>query len=379
MQYRIVIVTVLSVAGDPQFGAAQDIRHPRDEFIVRPIAVTTELRFDVRRPQRWLATGLLRKLSNDEVGRLLSRIGLLDGAEPYVFGSIADVGIDSDGMIYVLDDRLSSVRVFSPSGKFRYSLGRSGRGPGEFIAPRAIALSRNGDVYVTDATRRIHAFRKTATAHAGGDSQNTQVPIDDLCLMGSLVVAHSRPLVRNEVIYILNDSGRVVRTFGELYRSPNNYVNMEIARGKIACAPNESIVLYSPSTVIPEIRGYDLEGRLRWVAKISGYRAIDLYQPAARPQNYRVGVPESGFHRVESALYDGHGRFIVQVAFISRATARRNHAVDRLYTFALSARDGRGSLISERLPTIGAISGARVLFIRNEPFPFLEDRQFATR
>lgn len=217
MRSHVAMAVAWVVAADVRLVSAQDVRHPRGEFIIRPIPVTTELRFGVRAQIDSLPVGLLRHLADaGDTGRLLARIGVLDGGEPYVFGSIADAFIDSEGRIYALDDQLSVVRVFSPGGKFQYSLGNRGRGPGEFVGARAFALAGNGDVYVTDVTRRLHAFRKTATGHALGGSRNVAVSIDDLCVVGSVVISHSRPLVRNELIYVLNDSGQVLRAFGEI-------------------------------------------------------------------------------------------------------------------------------------------------------------------
>lgn len=58
----------------------------------------------------------------------------------YLFTNPEHIRTDADGRIYVAEQRRSQIRVFSAQGQFLGTLGRSGRGPGEFSQVTAIAL-----------------------------------------------------------------------------------------------------------------------------------------------------------------------------------------------------------------------------------------------
>ena len=61
------------------------------------------------------------------------RIGEADGDDAYLFNRIADGTLRGDGSIAVLDGS-RTLRVFDRGGTMRWSVGRSGDGPGEFRA-----------------------------------------------------------------------------------------------------------------------------------------------------------------------------------------------------------------------------------------------------
>lgn len=75
-------------------------------------------------------------------------IGLVDGPDPYVFASIADVDVDKSGRIYILDGMNLYVRVFDSLGEFIFEMGGPGGGPGEFRAFWVWAMGLIGDSLV---------------------------------------------------------------------------------------------------------------------------------------------------------------------------------------------------------------------------------------
>lgn len=65
-----------------------------------------------------------------------------DGAA-YQFFRIGDVIPSRDGDIFVLDAGNREIAVFDETGILLRRIGRRGAGPGEFAAPRAMALARD--------------------------------------------------------------------------------------------------------------------------------------------------------------------------------------------------------------------------------------------
>ena len=110
-------------------------------------------------------------------------IGVLDGPEELIFGSIRGLAVASDGTIYVMDAQVPAVRVFEADGTYRATLGRDGGGPGEFGRPDGgMAVLSDGRLAVRDpGNARLQIFAADGTALdtwpviAGGFSTSTRM------------------------------------------------------------------------------------------------------------------------------------------------------------------------------------------------------------
>jgi hypothetical protein len=95
-------------------------------------------------------------------------IGVLDGAETYMFGRVQAIGVDTRGRIFVLDSQVPAVRVYDENGEFVATLGRRGGGPGELSQPDGMAVLSDGRVVVRDPNNaRMQLF--TADLQPGGE------------------------------------------------------------------------------------------------------------------------------------------------------------------------------------------------------------------
>jgi hypothetical protein len=79
------------------------------------------------------------------------RIGVLEGADEYMFGDIQSLAVATDGAIYTYDSHLKVLRKHSATGDYIATLGREGEGPGEYNRPDAglVALA-DGRVLLRD-------------------------------------------------------------------------------------------------------------------------------------------------------------------------------------------------------------------------------------
>jgi len=66
------------------------------------------------------------------------RLGEAEGPEATVFASISGFAVDDLGRIYVLDRRPNELRIFTRDGAHLRSVGRSGGGPGEYVAANGL-------------------------------------------------------------------------------------------------------------------------------------------------------------------------------------------------------------------------------------------------
>lgn len=79
------------------------------------------------------------------------RIGELDGADEYTFGSVSEVAVTADGDMYVFDRQANQLRRYDSNGVFVRTVGRKGGGPGEYDRLNGLDVGADGRVYLWDA------------------------------------------------------------------------------------------------------------------------------------------------------------------------------------------------------------------------------------
>jgi hypothetical protein len=72
------------------------------------------------------------------------------GTDGALFAAPSGVVVDTRGRLYVPDTKDRSIRVFDHSGRLLQTIGRAGRGPGEFQAPTAVGVLPDGRVVASD-------------------------------------------------------------------------------------------------------------------------------------------------------------------------------------------------------------------------------------
>lgn len=87
------------------------------------------------------------------------RIGVLEGAEEYMFGRIWRVAAGLDGSIFVLDGQLPVIRMYDANGDFLRNVGGKGEGPGEYRTVLGMEVTKNGDLTIWDiGNKRISLY-----------------------------------------------------------------------------------------------------------------------------------------------------------------------------------------------------------------------------
>lgn len=83
-----------------------------------------------------------------------------------IFGSlIRGVEVDDRGRVYIFDFRQKSIHVFTDAGEYKQSIGREGRGPGEFIMPWHIRVA-DSRLYILDyIQQKISVFDSHTMKH----------------------------------------------------------------------------------------------------------------------------------------------------------------------------------------------------------------------
>lgn len=92
-------------------------------------------------------------------------IGAADEArDAYSFGVIGGLATDAQGRIIVADSKDHTVRVFAASGRYLYTIGRKGKGPGDLDGPCCLTIAKDGLLWVKEnGNHRYSVFRMGAT------------------------------------------------------------------------------------------------------------------------------------------------------------------------------------------------------------------------
>jgi len=86
-------------------------------------------------------------------------IGVEEGDENYMFGGRLYFNTDDEGNIYVNDRDRQRIQKFNHQGQYLITIGRKGRGPGEFVNAWNPRFDKDGNLYVFDfSNRRISFF-----------------------------------------------------------------------------------------------------------------------------------------------------------------------------------------------------------------------------
>lgn len=230
-------------------------------------AVQAQARFEVAPGARHIG-GRFPPLDSTAFN-LKARIGA-EGAgetEESSFGMVADVALAEHGSVFVADPTQRRILVFDSLGHYRRAIGRTGQGPGEFLAPFRVLVQDSILVVFDIRLSRVSIF------DTGGDFRSSfRMPVVGVQGMAwgpreSLVFAVSRDSFRLHAFDLRgNRVTRLVRAppgdgavTGPFFPPPGEYCQWE-GRG-----------VYANPWIYEVVRYLDIEAtRVEWVRREAG-------------------------------------------------------------------------------------------------------------
>jgi sugar lactone lactonase YvrE len=159
---------------------------------------------------------------------LVQTLGELEAKDPnFAFYVPADIAVDRQGNMYVLDSGNHRIQKFSPDGKYLATFGRQGQGPAEFYFPESLEIEDKGFLYVSDPNnQRIVVLTPEGKDHKV--IKFTDEGIGEIAWLsaGELAMHGGRGFIKIDefekkakalpkLVKILDLEGRVVREVGE--------------------------------------------------------------------------------------------------------------------------------------------------------------------
>ncbi len=243
-----------------------------------------------------------------------SVIGTVEGADEYVIGVIGGGARLEDGSVVVALERQFQVRRYDSDGELQWSVGREGKGPGEWEFPRiASGCVGTARALVYDfPNRRITAL----TLEDGSIDEMWTWPVNP----GPPYRTSCSP-----------DGGLVFTTYGE------------IARREGPARPDQSLYSWQGGSAAPMLLRERLPGADRWsygggnTRPRPWGRGIHL---AATPEEIWLSTGDA--HEIEVLSYEGETTRVVRWAGRSLSVEREDISVRRDQYISARLRDGDG-------------------------------------
>lgn len=229
-----------------------------------------------------------------------------------------DVGVGSNGTIWVNDPQRFQLIAFNPDGSYRTIIHK---GPW-YMMPQAFEVASNNEIYVADfANNKIRVFKPDNTEVRSWD---TSLPIE-VAVKGDRVVVGGRDRVS-----VFDTKGKLILQFGSRGKAPEQ---VDVVRG-VAIGPDGSI--YFSDTENHRIKSYSAAGKLKWVypteADFARYAAASkLGKKSGKPFQIPAGM-----------TFDNAGRLVLVDPFefaIMAVDPKNGHVLKRYGDFG--ATDGK--------------------------------------
>jgi hypothetical protein len=301
-------------------------------------------------------------------------IGALQEPDEQVFGEVSDLAVGVDGTIFVLDGMSQEVRAFSREGAYLASIGRPGKGPGEFTGARALALDEDGALYVLDERlARISVLSPDRTL-AYQRSVRINYHATDLCFLDDRLFLVGRH--EDGVIQELSPDGAFLGSFGSLYEGANPLLKASLSLGFMLCAPEAELII-AASPILPLVRAYAPDGGLRWSVTLPGFKETVIEENADGSVTYNVG-PDKQYHKLLSLLYLPPALVLVQAGLRTMGSGSSGE-YEAVRTWVVSVEDGSVFSRTDSLPLLKHMGSEYAYGLIADLYPVLTQYRYTMR
>jgi hypothetical protein len=220
--------------------------------------------------------------------------------DAYLFYRVEDIGVDSQGNIYVLDIGNTRIQKYDDRGIYVRTIGRKGQGPGEFDTPYGMFLSVEDIIYVHDGMR-VKSFKIDGNflkeVVLESFTHNISVDLDgNIWGIGRLPSEEGR----TRSIIMLNERGKLEKIIAD-FPPPKVAIRSEGGRG---------VSFFIGHEYVPELSFIPLDGKSSLYAYSLDYRLNMINERGESESVITVDVPRSSISQKEKAeIYEKYSDF----------------------------------------------------------------------
>jgi len=290
MDFLFIAVIVFNLTGCIKEGK-NDVVHPTAQNIIDKGSINTFID----------KTNLIHHAFSNYFDKINTTvIGTNDKDKKDFFGEIIDLEIDNKHNIWIVDSQNSQIKIFDMNKNFISAFGSIGDGPNEFR--NIVGIEIIGDSLLTaEGLGKIKIFKfnfenKQETFKL--IDQYTVHSIDDFChtknyIFISGVHTNGASIENGNYIHRINNQGKIDLSFGELYKSKNWLVSLQLSRGSIECNPDNNLIL-SNIEHAPYIHAFNESGKKTWIDQIKPFQHVRILS------GYRGTLPYIQFQNQEN-------------------------------------------------------------------------------
>ncbi len=304
-----------------------------------------------------------------------TRIGVAEGPQHAMLGSVRSVSVDANQHVFILDRENTVVRIYSTEGDYIGSFGKAGDGPGELWDPSSIDLLESDSLAVIiGRDERITIYRRSDSLEYVFGHSFIQ-PDDVVSVVGCGMNGHIYVLgyspITDGVIHKYDLAGRFETAFGDKYADPDPWVAASLSRrGLLACSDTHDMVAWIRHNV-PVVHVYTGNGDLLERYKLQNFVPAEVTQRLTedgRP-SLSYSPPKRGESWFSNLFADDDGAFIVShITIIDPTSTHGHYPPEKYHAYRLDPHLGTETYLGS-IPGIVAISGNKIVLRTETPFP----------
>ncbi|HSW28601.1 MAG TPA: 6-bladed beta-propeller [Longimicrobiales bacterium] len=291
-------------------------------------------------------------------------LGTAEGPEHLAFGEVADAAASADGSrLFFLDRMRGRVSVFTRDGEFVTEAGSRGQGPSEFIQPHALTVM-GSRIFVLDRGKmrvEVLAFEGDSLRFEGGFRMAFDA--DDLCaLQGQL---YFMAYANSHVVQRLSPDGTPISSFGDPFLTDPVLADATAVAHLLCDERSQSLLVVG--NLLPIVRRYDREGRLRWETTLPGYTATVIDRSERGGVRYsNPGTSIAPDLTISAALFGD--TLFVQFGKVASGMGSLQDVLE-VRTVAVGVDTGETVPVRARVPRIDKVLGDLAVSYANDPYP----------
>lgn len=243
--------------------------------------------------------------------------------------------VRDDGLVALVDRRFATIQFFDESHSAHASVTIANESDTALSNPSDVAFTSDRRLWVLDRSRTLFAYEPTGRGYAFSGARALGHRAESLCVLHDTLVVRGRG-DDERLVHSYSADGRKLADFGNAYRDPETLVRDQLSRGTMGCDAASGTVVLS-FDAMPALRGYDLDGSIRWEVQVPDFSPVRT-RSGADPEPFVTRDPSVPFDQVTGIRPLSAGFLLI--SGVRRQVSSRRELRETSWHWLLRASDG---------------------------------------